>query len=75
MLDLVDETVSTDAQFRAKYGKNTAVAFDLGEVDWDQSGARQNAEAAAEGVSLNRIEDGAFWRRMMCSRPSAIGDP
>ena len=60
VLDLVDETVSTDSQFRAKYGKGTAVPFDLGEVDWDQSGARQNIEAAAEGLSLNRIEDGAW---------------
>ena len=60
VLDLVDETVSTDAQFRAKYGKGTPVAFDLAEVDWDQSGARQNAEGAAEGLSLNRIEDGAW---------------
>ena len=60
VLDLVDETVSTDAQFRTKYGKGKAVAFDLSEVDWDQSGARQNTEAAAEGLSLNRIEDGGW---------------
>ena len=60
VLDLVDETVSTDAQFRARYGKGTPVEFDLAEVDWDQSGARQNAEAAAEGLSLNRLEDGAW---------------
>jgi hypothetical protein len=60
VLDLVDETVSTDAQFRAKYGTHTPAEFDLAEVDWDQSGARQNAEGAAEGLSLNRIEDGAW---------------
>jgi hypothetical protein len=60
VLDLADETVSTDAQFRAKYGKGKAVSFDLSEVDWDQSGARQNTEAAAEGLSLNRIEDGGW---------------
>ena len=29
-------------------------------VDWDQSGNRQNAEAAADGLTLNRIEDGDF---------------
>jgi sugar lactone lactonase YvrE len=60
VLDLVDETVSTDAQFRAKYGTGTPAEFDLAEVDWDQSGARQNAEAAVEGLSLNRIEDGTW---------------
>jgi hypothetical protein len=63
VLDLADESVSTDAQFRAKYGKGTPVEYDLGSdevVDWDSSGARQNAEAAAKGLTLNRIEDGAF---------------
>lgn len=63
VLDLADETVSTDAQFRAKFGKGKAVPFTLGsseEVDWDSSGARQNADAAARGLTLNRIEDGAF---------------
>jgi hypothetical protein len=60
VLDLVDESVSTDAQFRAKYGKNTPAEFDLSEVDWDPSGARQNAEGAVEGLSLNRIEDGSW---------------
>lgn len=63
VLDLADEAVATDAQFRAKYGKGVPVEFDLGSeeiVDWDSSGARQNAEAAAKGLTLNRIEDGAF---------------
>jgi hypothetical protein len=60
VLDLKDETVSTDAGFRAKFGKGTAAPFDLSEVDWDQSGNRQNAEAAAEGITLNRVEDGHF---------------
>jgi hypothetical protein len=64
VVDLQNEAVSTDAQFRATYGKNNPAPFDLGsdeEVNWDQpSGAVQNTEAAARGVSLNRIEDGAF---------------
>jgi hypothetical protein len=60
VLDLVDETVKTDAEFRAKFGKGTPAPFEIAEVDWDQSGARQNAEAAAEGLSLNRIEDGGW---------------
>ncbi len=58
--DLVDEAVSTDAQFRTTFGKGTPARFDLSEIDWDQSGADQNAEALATGLSLNRIEDGAF---------------
>jgi len=63
VLDLDNEAVSTDTQFRSTYGKNHPAPFDLGpeeEVGWDQSGAAQNAEAAAEGLTLNRIEDGAF---------------
>ena len=42
------------------YPKGTPARFDLTEVDWDQSGAAQNADAATEGLTLNRIEDGAF---------------
>jgi hypothetical protein len=63
VVDLADETVSTDPQFRANYGKGAPAPFTLGpgeEVDWDSSGARQNADAAASGLSLNRIEDGVF---------------
>jgi hypothetical protein len=64
VVDLHDEAVSTDAQFRTTYGKNNPAPFDLGsdeEVNWDQaSGSIQNTEASAKGVSLNRIEDGAF---------------
>jgi hypothetical protein len=63
VLDLRDETVSTDAGFRAKYGKGDPVPFTLGSdeaVDWDSSGARQNAEGTAKGLTLNRIEDGVF---------------
>jgi secreted PhoX family phosphatase len=63
VLDLADESVSTDPGFRTKYGKGVPVEFTLGSdevVDWDSSGARQNADAAAKGLTLNRIEDGAF---------------
>lgn len=63
VLDLENEAVSTDAQFRAVYGKGKAVKFTLGSdeaVDWDSSGARQNADAASKGLTLNRIEDGVF---------------
>ncbi len=58
--DLIDETVSTDAEFRTKFGKGTPARFDLAEIDWDASGNRQNIEASADGLTLNRIEDGAW---------------
>ena len=58
--DLVNEAISTDAQFRTSVGKGTPTRFDLSEVDWDQSGADQNAEVLTKGLTLNRIEDGAF---------------
>ncbi|HEX2359666.1 MAG TPA: alkaline phosphatase PhoX [Solirubrobacterales bacterium] len=63
VVDLDNEAVATDAGFRSSYGKNNPARFDLGpeeEVSWDQKGDAQNAEAAAEGLTLNRIEDGAF---------------
>jgi hypothetical protein len=63
VVDLQNEGVSTDVGFRDTYGKNNPARFDLGpneEVDWDQTGPAQNAEAAARGLTLNRIEDGAF---------------
>lgn len=63
VLDLADESVSTDAQFRAKYGKGRAVRVTLGRrevIDYRRNGAAQNAEALAKGLTLNRIEEGAF---------------
>ena len=63
VLDLDDESTSTDAQYRAKYGKYNPQPFEVGpseEVDWDSSGRRQNDEAAARGFNMDRIEDGAF---------------
>ena len=63
VVDVVDEAVSTDAQFRTTFGKGNPaqVVFGAGEeIDWTQSGAQQNAEAAAKGLTLNRIEDGTF---------------
>jgi hypothetical protein len=51
---------ATDAAFRAAKNKGDSVAFDLAEVDWNQSGADQNADAASAGTALNRVEDGAW---------------
>jgi hypothetical protein len=50
--------VANDAQFRSAFGKGEAARFALAGVDWNQSGAAQNAQAKADGLSLNRIEDG-----------------
>jgi len=63
VVDAVDEAVSTDAEFRATYGKGVpaAVSFGAGErLDWTKNGVTQNAEAASKGLALNRVEDGAF---------------
>jgi hypothetical protein len=60
VLDAVDAAVTSDAQWRAQYPTGTAGAVQLNVVDWDQSGASQNREAAADGLSLNRIEDGEW---------------
>ena len=60
VIDLVNEAVSGEAAFRVEYGEGVPVEFDLAEVDWDQSGKAQNEEAAAEGLTLNRLEDGVW---------------
>ncbi|WP_088315802.1 alkaline phosphatase PhoX [Kineosporia sp. R_H_3] len=63
VVDTADESVSTDAQFRTAYGKGKAVPVTFGageQVDTTASGAAQNADAAAKGLTLNRIEDGSF---------------
>jgi hypothetical protein len=57
VLDAVNEAVSTDAQWRTANGHNAA-RVDLAEIDWSQTGAAQNSQALAAGLSLNRIEDG-----------------
>ncbi len=63
VVDLQNEAVTNDVQFRTTYGKNHPAPFDLGpdeEVNWDQPGAAQSTESDAKGLGLNRIEDGAF---------------
>jgi hypothetical protein len=55
-----EDGAATDAAFRAAYGKGNPQPFSLAGIDWTNNGAAQNVEAAAKGVSLNRIEDGAF---------------
>jgi hypothetical protein len=60
VIDVADQAVSTDAGYRAAYGTGTEVPVVLHGIDWTKSGAAQNADAAAAGLSLDRIEDGAF---------------
>jgi hypothetical protein len=60
VVDVVNQAVSSDVQFRATYGKGSPVPVTFNEVDWTLGGVAQNASAAANGLSLNRIEDGSF---------------
>jgi hypothetical protein len=63
VVDMQNEAVTNDTEFRDTYGKNNPAPFDLGsdeEVNWDQPGAAQATESDAKGLGLNRVEDGAF---------------
>ena len=60
VIDVVNQAVSTDTQWRAVVGTGNSAPVTLNEVPWNQSGAAQNAEALAEGLGMNRIEDG-YW--------------
>jgi hypothetical protein len=58
VLAAVNSAVTTDAQWRTTYGKGVAAAVKLVDNDWNQTGAAQNSQALADGLNLNRIEDG-----------------
>lgn len=60
VLDAENPAVKTDADWRSAVGKGVPADVGFNEVEWDASGARQNAEGIADGLGLNRIEDGAF---------------
>ena len=60
VLDAADPSITTDTAWRAAYPTRTAQPATVNVVDWNKSAAAQNADAAAQGLSLNRIEDGAF---------------
>ncbi len=51
---------ATDALFRSGPRKNAPTPATFTEVDWTKSGDDQQVEAKADGITLNRIEDGAF---------------
>jgi hypothetical protein len=57
----IPNAITTDAQFRAAYNKGDKVRFSLAEVDWNATGAVQNAQArTVGGLAFNRMEDGAW---------------
>lgn len=58
VIDAVNQAVSTDTQWRATYETGEAAPVRLVDNDWNQTGAGQNADGLADGLSLNRIEDG-----------------
>lgn len=60
VLDAVNQAVSTDSGYRSTYGKGNPTPVQANEVAWDATGAQQENEAVAKGLTFNRIEDGAF---------------
>jgi hypothetical protein len=60
VVDVAAHAVATDAEFRAKYGKNSPAKVTFNPLDWTVNGKQQNADAEKTGLSLSRIEDGAF---------------
>lgn len=60
VMDAVNQSITTDTQWRAAVGTGNPAPVKLNEVPWNASGAAQNAQAQAVGLSMNRIEDG-YW--------------
>ncbi len=60
MVDLLDEAVRLRCGFRSTYAKGQPARFDLAGIKLKRNPAGQNAVAAANGLTLNRIED-ANW--------------
>jgi hypothetical protein len=60
VIDAVNQAVTNDDEWRATYPTGVAAPVVLNGVPWDQTGADQNAEGLADGLSLDRIEDG-YW--------------
>jgi hypothetical protein len=58
VMDAENAAVTNDAQWRSTFGKGVPARVELAGSDWNQTGAAQNVQAKAQGLSLNRIEDG-----------------
>lgn len=59
-LNVISVPGSPDATSSAGYGKGVSRRSELRGIDWNQSGVKQNVDAAAVGTALNRVEDGGF---------------
>jgi peptidoglycan/LPS O-acetylase OafA/YrhL len=55
-----DPALSTDADVRARADTDRTERVGLASVDWDATGAEQNAAAAATGLTFDSITDGRF---------------
>ena len=62
VLDLADQSISTDAAYRMAFGSHHAVPAQANQVEWNASAAAQNTEAAAQGITLNRSRTGPSTR-------------
>jgi hypothetical protein len=60
VLDVKDQAITTDAGYRTAYGAGQQVPVRANQIDWDATGAAQETESVARGMTLNRIEDGEF---------------
>lgn len=60
VLQLDRSTVATDADFRREIGRGKPARFHLRKVSSSVSGAKQNADATTNGLTLTRIEDVTF---------------
>jgi len=58
VFDAVNASVTTDAEWRVAYPKGVPGEVSLVNIPWSQTGADQNVQALAQGLSLNRVEDG-----------------
>jgi hypothetical protein len=52
--------IANDNAFRAKYGKNKAVAVDFKKTIWNADITTQQKDHAAQGTEMTRVEDGEW---------------
>ncbi|MEN9324602.1 MAG: hypothetical protein RL414_356 [Actinomycetota bacterium] len=52
--------IANDNAFRAKYGKNKAVAVEFKKTIWNADIATQQKDHAAQGTEMTRVEDGEW---------------
>ena len=52
--------IANDNAFRAKYGKNNPVAVEFKKTIWNDNYTAQQADHAAKGTEMSRVEDGQW---------------